>query len=99
MNGNFQSCASAINTPITFTTVNAYNLCNAPLTVYGAVSANKLVLGRTYGTYLANVNSVPVTYAERFYYSPELWLAEDGAGTASSGANRYDSFVDLPPVL
>jgi hypothetical protein len=98
-NGNFQTCASAVNTPITATTPNAYALCNSRLTVYGAVAANKLVLGRTYGTYRANAAGVPVSSAEEFYYSPELWLAPDGTASAASGRNRYDSFVSLPPVL
>lgn len=98
-NGNFQSCTSAVNTPILYTTANAYTLCNSPLTVYGAVSANKLVLGRTYGTYQANVTGVPVTPAERVFYSPELWLAPDGSTSATQTQDRYDSFVSLPPVL
>lgn len=98
-NGNFQTCASAVNTPITATTPNAYALCNSRLTVYGAVAANKLVLGRTYGTYRANAAGAPVSSAEEFYYSPELWLAPDGTASAASGDNRYDSFVSLPPVL
>lgn len=99
VNGNFQSCTSAVNTPILYTTANAYSLCNSPLTVYGAVSANKLVLGRTHGTYQANVTGVPVTPAERVFYSPELWLAPDGSASATQTQDRYDSFVSLPPVL
>ena len=99
VNGNFHSCASAVDTPITSTTPNAYALCNSPLVVYGAVAANRLVLGRTYGTYRANATGVPVGSAEQFYYSPELWLAPDGTGSASLVQDRYDSFVSLPPVL
>ncbi len=99
LSGNFHTCASDIDTPITSAEVNAYGLCNSRLTVYGAVAANKLVLGRTYGTFLTNSTGVPVSNAEEFYYSPELWLAPDGTGSASGAPNRYDSFVSMPPVL
>lgn len=98
-NGNFQTCASAMNAAITSITPNAYALCNSRLTLYGAVAANKLVLGRTSGTYRVNGAGVPILPAEEFYYSPELWLAPDGTNSTSNGRSRYDSFVSLPPVL
>ncbi|QQS19119.1 hypothetical protein IPL68_03715 [Candidatus Saccharibacteria bacterium] len=79
------------------TTSGAYTTCQNRLTVYGAVAANKLVLSRTYGSLIA-VPGVPAEPAENFYYSPELWLAQDGANTAN-GPVRYDSYVSLPPVL
>ncbi|PID30718.1 hypothetical protein CSA80_04340 [Candidatus Saccharibacteria bacterium] len=97
--GNFYSCTDTINTPITFTTPDAYNLCNNSLSVYGAVSANRLVLGRTYGTYHTNSAGTPVAPAESFLYTPELWLAPDGTSSDSDAMGRYDSFVSLPPIL
>ncbi len=90
--GNFYSCATASNAPST-----DYNTCNHPLTVYGAVTANKLVLNRTYGSVHAS-SGTPAAPAENFFYSPEVWLAPAATGIGSSPA-IYNSYVSLPPIL
>ncbi len=96
--GNFYSCAVNAATPIN--SLNAkdhYGDCNHPLTVYGAVTANALVLNRTYGSLHASA-SAPAAPAENFFYSPEVWLAPAATGTGSSPA-IYNSYVSLPPIL
>ena len=90
--GNFYSCATATGVPST-----DYNTCNHPLTVYGAVTANKLILSRTYGSVHASIG-VAAAPAENFYYSPEVWLAPITSTSGSSGL-LYTSYVSLPPIL
>lgn len=96
--GNFYSCAINAVTPIDSSNAkDHYSDCNHPLTVYGAVTANKLVLNRTYGSIDGSMGN-PIAPAENFYYSPEVWLAPAAAGTGSSPA-IYNSYVSLPPIL
>ena len=90
--GNFYSCATGIGAPST-----DYDTCNHQLTVYGAVTANKLVLSRSYGSVHATTGT-PAAAAENFFYSPEVWLAPATSTTSSSGA-IYNSYVSLPPIL
>lgn len=87
--GMLYTCASAANTSSLDPAV-----CSHQLTVYGAVSAATINLGRTYG------NIAPSgTPAENFVYSPELWLAAVGGSTPSSSVGDWDSSTSLPPVL
>jgi hypothetical protein len=90
--GNFYSCATASGAVTT-----DYNTCNHPLTVYGAVTANKLVLNRSYGSLRASPG-VPAAPAENFFYSPEVWLAP-ATTTSGSSSTIYNSYVSLPPIL
>ena len=90
-NGNFYSCATASGI-----TSTDYTICNNKLTVYGAVTANKLVLSRTYGT--LHGTSAPGSPAENFYYSPEVWLAKPSS-TSTNSNTIYNSYVNLPPIL
>lgn len=64
-----------------------YTNCGNTLTVYGAVSADQLILARTNSTVSAGVQQP----AETFYFTPESWF-----GPSST---TYDSFTNLPPVL
>jgi hypothetical protein len=90
--GIFYSCATSISAQST-----DYVTCKYPLTVYGAVTANKLVLSRSYGSLHASagVTAVP---AENFFYSPEVWLAPSST-TSGSSSTIYNSYVSLPPIL
>lgn len=95
--GDFYSCATANNAPVVLgTTSNYYNLCNRQLSVYGSVTANSLVLSRTYGT--VRGSGAPNEPAENFYYSPEVWLAPSSNSNNISGGD-WSSFISLPPIL
>lgn len=97
--GNFYSCAIAQNTPKTMADSDAYATCNYQLTVYGAVTVNKLVLNRTYSS-LYGTNITASAPAENFYYSPEVWLAQPSStSTSGLGSTVYNSYVSLPPIL
>ena len=91
--GNFYSCATGIGAPST-----DYNTCNHQLTVYGAVTANKLILSRTYGSVHATTGT-PAAPAENFFYSPEVWLAPASSTSSNSSDVIYNSYVSLPPIL
>lgn len=93
--GNFYSCGAGATTPYDFsdpvTAVNAAAIaaCNNQLTLYGTVSANKVVLGRTSGSYVTPA----VGGAEIFKYGPEVWLG------APADKKTFDNYVSLPPIL
>ncbi|MDB5166064.1 MAG: hypothetical protein JWM37_136 [Candidatus Saccharibacteria bacterium] len=80
-----------------FTGISTYVTCNRPLTFYGAVAAENIRLGRTYGN-LIPVGATPRAAAESFVYTPELWLANSGIST-ESGQQPYDAITSLPPTL
>ena len=90
--GLFYSCATASGMPST-----DYNTCNHQLTEYGAVTANQLILSRSYGSVHATTGT-PAAAAENFFYSPEVWLAPADSTTTSSDT-IYNSYVSLPPIL
>jgi hypothetical protein len=89
--------------------------CSNQLTVYGAVIARQIKLLRTYGTLSnSNAGESPSTAnhvcansatpsstcaAERFIYSPDVWLSTPTLGGSSSSSGIYDSISSLPPVL
>lgn len=77
---------------------NDPNVCNKSLTVYGAVAASDVVLARTLGN-VNPVQGVPGDPAERFVYSPELWLPDASLPVSAAQANEIDSITSLPPVL
>lgn len=89
---DFISCGTSAFASVALTGGAGYNTCNNKLTVYGSVTANKLILSRTSGTQRSG-NS-----AETFYYSPEVWLAPSGP-SGGAGLPTYDSYISLPPVL
>lgn len=95
--GVVYTCATGIAAPSTDATV-----CNHQLIVYGSMMAVKLMLGRTYGD-LKPTGGVTNNPAERFVYTPEVWLGgSTGAScsdSGSSGSCPYQSFTGLPPVL
>ena len=77
--------------------------CNSNLTVYGAVAADMIKLLRSPGT--ISQSNVGERYntaygfeegpAERFIFSPEMWLN----GAIPAGGGSYDSINVLPPIL
>lgn len=89
-NGVFYTCAKDFTaTPLSR---QLYNNCNnSQLTVDGSVVARQIWLGRTFGTLYAN------SQAERFFFDPELWLANPLGG--NSAGTTYDSITSLPPAL
>jgi hypothetical protein len=96
--GVFYTCGKALNLSYSLATdATAYDNCNHKLTIFGAVSADSINLGRTWGT-LGGATGVPAEPAEVFQYSPELWLAQPSS-SASAGASPYNSITSLPPVL
>ncbi len=94
--GNFYSCATGPSTAVTLSK-DTYTTCNKKLNVYGSVTANELVLSRTYGSVHAS-GTVPAKPAENFIYSPEVWLAPS-ANTNGLRDVGWSSYVSLPPIL
>ncbi|MCA9326909.1 hypothetical protein KDA14_00085 [Candidatus Saccharibacteria bacterium] len=95
--GRFYSCGNNSGGAMDMNLATAFQDCNTKLVVYGSVSANQLVLNRTYGD-ISGYPSFPQEPAEEFIYSPELWLAPPDNPSGSNDV-QYDSFVSLPPVL
>ena len=98
--GNFYSCGEAYvgfeyeGNPIR-------SNCNQKLTLYGSVSAKKLILGRVIGSW--NKPSPNNNAAETFVYGPEVWLGDAAAFSVGNGNSttdgRFDNYISLPPVL
>jgi uncharacterized repeat protein (TIGR02543 family) len=90
--GTFYSCGKSAGTPIdpAYARLNNdyYNICINPLAVYGSVSADRVVLMRTKGSW-----NQPQGAAETFSQGPEMWL------NGSSNVTSLDSYITLPPVL
>lgn len=61
--------------------------CNAPLRIFGAVSAKSAYLTRTAGNWVDGTQA-----AEEFIYSPELWLN-------NASEIKPTSYVGLAPIL
>lgn len=96
--GTIYTCATGNGTAVAPTNFDFYDTCNHQLTVYGAFVAKRVELGRTYGT--LSQASAGESYggshaAERFIFTPELWLPV----LPGQKANSYDSIQGLPPVL
>lgn len=98
--GTIYTCATGMHTSVMGgNPATDYGTCSAsakPLTFYGGVSAKKIVLGRTYGSLVAS-GGVTNSPAEQFVYTPELWLGN--LTTSSAGAEPYQAFTSLPPIL
>lgn len=94
--GMFVSCANG-TTPVDLNTATGYARCNTPLTIFGSVTAQSLLLNRTTGHWATGGSGS----AETFVYSPEIWLAPraGGSGTGSGTTGNYESYISLPPVL
>ncbi|GEM_PF-848957 len=96
--GTLYTCASGLGADYG----QNYNACNHPLTFYGAVSAAKLKLERTYGS-LITAGTAPNTPSERFVYTPELWLGNLVGPSCKDDPNSlgclYQAYTALPPVL
>jgi len=82
-----------------------YAACGVqPLTIYGAVAANQVILGRTTGN-IAKSGAVSDIPAERIVYTPELWFGGLSAPPTSCAQDptqaqcMYQSYTPLPPVL
>jgi hypothetical protein len=87
--GIFYSCALSPSQPVDYHSLQSHvDDCRGKLDVYGTVSASKLILTRTNGSWSG---TVPVP-AEEFHQGPEAWLN----GEKDDGFNSY---ISLPPVL
>ena len=84
--GKIHTCTTSAAAPTSFSLAN----CSAPLTFYGAVSADELKLERTGG----NV-ATPGASAENFVYSPEMWLSSSNANIKAG----WQAVTSLAPVL
>ncbi len=88
---NFYSCGSGVASYVDYANLDTAantTLCNTQLKVYGAVSANQLILTRTKGSWHDGSGS-----AEQFLQGPETWVNNTRTTT------RLDNYVSLPPVL
>jgi hypothetical protein len=95
--GTLYTCASGPGVPYS----NDYASCNHQLTIYGAVAAAKLNLGRTWGN-LVKTGGVDNSPSERIIYNPELWLGNltgPVCRTDTSPGCLYQAYTALPPVL
>jgi hypothetical protein len=100
--GTIYTCAGAAGLPYKFSDANyypgEYNLCNSQLTIYGSFVAKHIDFLRSHGTLGAASMSDDYnsgTPAEKFIYSPEMWLPNGTDG----GSFQPDTFQGLPPVL
>jgi len=93
--GTFYTCGADAATgydfsdPVTAANAAAIGACNSKLTIYGTISASKVLLSRTVGSYVTPAAGG----AEIFKYGPEVWL---GAPTSEKA---FDNYVSLPPIL
>jgi len=78
------------------------NQCAAKqLTITGSVVARTVKLYRTISTYSKSISEEPRTSpdaAEKFIYSPEVWMRPNGF-KSTPGYGGYDSITSLPPVF
>jgi hypothetical protein len=98
--GVLYTCATGSGSPST-----NYNVCNKPLTFYGAVSAYELIPGRTFGNIAKALDTGSDQRGEQFVFTPELWLGSAAAPGSSCVINPtqtnclYQAYTSLPPVL
>jgi hypothetical protein len=92
--GTLYTCGSG------FAETPGYDTCRATqLTVYGAVASKALKLDRTQG-HLRSVGGTANTPAERFVFTPELWMAGlTGLDCTTSTDCTYQGYSNLPPVF
>lgn len=97
--GRFYTCAPGSGPP---SAAQVNGVCQNKLTVYGAVVADVIKLGRSSGTLdqagdtslLPSQEAAGSAAAEVFVMTPEVWLTSDFAGNGS-----FDAITTLPPVL
>lgn len=85
--GAFYTCGNPVTRQGYEYTALLNSGCGNPLSIYGAVAAQTVVLGRFSG-------DIKGAAAESLYMSPELWLAQP-----STPSSSFDSYLSLPPVL
>lgn len=86
--GTFYTCGDSVtHKGYAYTDLTESSGCGNPLSIYGAVAAQNIVLGRLAG-------DIKGAAAESIYMSPELWLAQP-----STPSSSFDSYLSLPPVL
>ncbi len=96
--GEIFTCATSIGVVPNKTSTSYTSTCNHPLTVNGAFSAKQIHFDRTSGTVgqaRASDTFNTAGPAEKFIYSPEMWLP-NGSGNSSFDILYYQG---LPPVL
>ncbi len=98
--GAIYTCAGAGGA---LTAAEVAGACSNPLTVTGAFIANQVKLLRTYGD-VASASAADDdpyapgnTAAERFIFTPEVWMAQPATTPAPS--YEYDAISSMPPVL
>ncbi len=102
--GNIYTCSNGHALPSAADMADTTGICKAnPLTITGSVIARTIKLFRTSGSVAFSSNGElpngPTAHAaERFVYSPEVWVrANLLRGTPSLGA--FDAITNLPPVF
>lgn len=71
--------------------------CVNRLTIFGSVTANKIILGRISGTWVpTQADKAP---SETIQYSPEVWMHRSNSSGSGATEGMFDSYVSLPPVL
>jgi hypothetical protein len=106
--GNIYTCSNGTDP---YTEFQMQDNCTTPLTVNGALIANRIVLNRyaasslrkgTQGEFPYAANNAncgrPVCAAEVINFSPELFLAPP-LFDALPPSTRYESITSLPPIL
>jgi len=95
--GRFYTCSNSTGTGPPATSGEIDDCATSNLTIYGSVVADTIKLARTYGSLKdATTSDVYNTAnpAEKFIYTPEVWLTSDFSQDGGVQAYRV-----LPPVL
>lgn len=93
--GGLYTCATGLGAA-----TSNYNTCNRQLLFYGAVSARKIYLERSYGTLSDGpLDGAPVDAAEKIIFTPEFWLTASQSPTNGTGLDDWLATASLPPVL
>ena len=71
--------------------------CNSQLTINGALVANQIKFGRTYGD-ITTVNGQPVASSETDNYGPEVWLSQINNSNYPLTPD-YQDITELSPVI
>jgi hypothetical protein len=93
-NGTVYTCGDSSGgfSYATLGTTSRITACSSTLTIYGAVSAQKVIFSRTSGNWTpASPDPNP---SERIFYSPEVWMH-----TQANGNVPFEYYLSLPPVL
>lgn len=93
-NGTVYTCGDSTGgfSYATLGTAARISACSSSLTIYGAVTAQRVIFSRTSGNWTpASSDPNP---SERILYSPEVWMHAQGNGNVP-----FEYYLSLPPVL